>query len=134
MLPTSAASMSASVGSGISASSAAVVMIMPLWQKPHCGTSSSSQARCTGCELSGRQALDGDDLCSGVTAPTGRLHERVAAPSMWTVQAPHWATPQPYLVPVSPSCSRMNQSRGVFSSASASTTRPLTLSLAIAPS
>jgi len=27
--------------------------------------------------------------------------ERVAIPSMWTVQAPHWAMPQPYLVPVS---------------------------------
>ena len=31
---------------------------------------------------------------------------RTASPSIWTVQAPHSAIPQPYLVPVRPSCSR----------------------------
>ena len=30
-----------------------------------------------------------------------------------TVQAPHWATPQPYLVPVSPCASRITHSSGV---------------------
>jgi len=33
---------------------------------------------------------------------TGAMHERVATPSTCTVQAPHWAMPQPYLVPVRP--------------------------------
>ena len=52
------------------------------------------------------------------TALTGMTQERTAAPSMCTVQAPHWATPQPYLVPVRPTCSRMTQSSGVLGSTS----------------
>src|SRR5205823_11401957 len=44
-----AVSMSASVGCGVFASSAAAAMICPDWQKPHCGTSSSIHARCTAC-------------------------------------------------------------------------------------
>ena len=72
--------------------------------------------------------------CSAVTALTGSMQERVATPSICTVQAPHWATPQPYLVPVSPSCSRMTQSSGVVPSTSTSTLCPLTLSLVIASS
>ena len=43
----------------------------------------------------------------------GTWQERVATPSICTVQAPHWATPQPYLVPVMPSVSRNTQSSGV---------------------
>ncbi len=34
-------------------------------------------------------------------ALTGVEHERTAWPSRWTVQAPHWASPQPNFVPVS---------------------------------
>jgi hypothetical protein len=30
---------------------------------------------------------------------TGVMHERWIVPSMCTAQAPHWPTPQPYLVP-----------------------------------
>ena len=41
--------MSASVGEAFWASSAAADMICPDWQNPHCGTSSSTHARCTGC-------------------------------------------------------------------------------------
>ena len=47
------------------------------------------------------------------TAETGVQHERLGAPSRWTVQAPHWAMPQPYLVPVRPSRSRSTQSSGM---------------------
>ena len=36
------------------------------------------------------------------TALNGNTQERVAAPSMCTVQAPHSAMPQPNLVPVIP--------------------------------
>ena len=40
------------------------------------------------------------------TLSTGVMQERVGAPSMCTVHAPHKALPQPNLVPVSPSVSR----------------------------
>ena len=43
----------------------------------------------------------------------GVWHERAATPLRWTVQAPHWAMPQPYFVPVSSSSSRSTQSSGV---------------------
>src|SRR2546429_4066594 len=46
---------------------------------------------------------------------TTLFRSRVATPSRWTVQAPHWAMPQPNLVPVSPSVSRSTQRSGVRS-------------------
>ena len=46
---------------------------------------------------------------------TGVTHDRTASPSRWTVQAPHRAMPQPNLVPVRPSVSRMTHSSGVSS-------------------
>src|SRR5262249_35584604 len=52
------------------------------------------------------------------TVPTGTWHERVATPSMCTVQAPQRAIPQPYLVPVSPIVSRNTQSKGALDSTS----------------
>ena len=42
----------------------------------------------------------------------GTEQERIATPLTWTVQAPHWAMPQPNFVPVSPSSSRITQSSG----------------------
>src|SRR5215211_3541525 len=47
--------------------------------------------------------------------------ERTAVPSTCTVQAPHRPAPQPYLVPVNPTWSRMTQSSGVVDSASTET-------------
>src|SRR5689334_8489325 len=55
------------------------------------------------------------------------MHERVAAPSKWTVQAPHSAMPQPNLVPVMPRTSRSTQSSGVSPSTSTLCVVPLTL-------
>jgi hypothetical protein len=55
------------------------------------------------------------------------MHERVAVPSIWTVQAPHKPTPQPNFVPVMPSTSRSTQSRGVSLSTSAIWSVPLIL-------
>ena len=46
-------------------------------------------------------------------ADTGTEQERIATPSMWTVQAPHWAMPQPNFVPVNPSSSRSAHSSGM---------------------
>jgi hypothetical protein len=57
-------------------------------------------------------------FCFGCTADTGSTQLRTGAPSMCTVQEPHCATPQPYLVPVRPSCSRSTHSSGVSGSAS----------------
>src|SRR6266513_6335347 len=60
-----------------------------------------------------------------LAALTGIEHERTGRPFMWTVQAPHCATPQPYLVPVRPTCSRITHSRGVVGSTSTSWDLPL---------
>src|SRR5207245_8082133 len=51
------------------------------------------------------------------SAAAGVTHDRAARPSIWTVQAPHWATPHPYLVPVRCSSSRSTHSRGMSSAA-----------------
>ena len=59
------------------------------------------------------------------TAATGITQERTATPSTCTVQAPHWAIPQPYLVPVSPACSRMAHRSGVLGLTLTSSDRPL---------
>ena len=48
----------------------------------------------------------------------GVMQERVATPSICTVQAPHSAMPQPNFVPVMPSTSRNTQSSGVSPSTS----------------
>src|SRR5215467_14419239 len=67
------------------------------------------------------------------TAPlTGNEHERVATPSTCTVQAPHCAMPQPYLVPVRPTFSRITQSSGVSGSTSTLNDFPLIVRFAIA--
>ncbi|MNE95124.1 hypothetical protein D3C80_1931720 [compost metagenome] len=52
------------------------------------------------------------------TADTGVMHERNGAPSTCTVQAPHWAIPQPNLVPVKCTTSRSTQSKGMSSGTS----------------
>ncbi len=48
-----------------------------------------------------------------LTSETGVEHDRIAAPSTCTVQAPHNPAPQPNFVPVSSSVSRNTQSKGV---------------------
>src|SRR6185503_11141741 len=60
-----------------------------------------------------------------LTEESGVVHERTALPLTWTVQAPQSAAPQPNLVPVSFSSSRMTHSRGVLSSERADTCLPL---------
>jgi hypothetical protein len=57
------------------------------------------------------------------------MQERVATPSIWTVQAPQSAIPQPNFVPVIPSTSRSTQSSGVSPSTSTVRSTPLTLIL-----
>ena len=62
------------------------------------------------------------------TAEIGVTQERVGWPSTCTVQAPHWAMPQPNLVPVSLSSSRITHNRGVLGAASTGVDFPLTWS------
>src|SRR6478672_3861886 len=61
------------------------------------------------------------------TEETGTTHDRRAAPSTWTVQAPHCPSPQPYFVPVRRSSSRKTQRRGVSGSTFTDRDRPLTV-------
>src|SRR5882724_2937565 len=63
------------------------------------------------------------------TADTGSTQVRVATPSRWTVQAPHWAMPQPNLVPVSPSVSRSTHRSGVSGVTLTVSRLPLTVKL-----
>src|SRR6478752_1966388 len=107
-------------------------MICPDWQYPHCGTSSSAQARCTGCELESERPSMVTIRAVGCRSPTRIEQDLVTAPSRCTEQAPHCAIPQPYLVPVSPICSRITHSKGVSGSTSISWTFPLMFSVAMA--
>ena len=45
-------------------------------------------------------------FCRAVIDDSGVTHERTASPSMWTVQAPHCASPQPKRGPCSARLSR----------------------------
>src|SRR5712691_8189361 len=65
------------------------------------------------------------------TSPTRMEQERCTSSLMCTEQAPHWATPQPYFVPVRPTCSRITHNSGVSGSTCTLCTRPLMLSLAM---
>src|SRR5262245_48075819 len=67
----------------------------------------------------------------GRTSPTRTEQERCTSSLMCTEQAPHCATPQPYFVPVRPTCSRITHRSGVSASTSTSRTLPLMLSLAM---
>ena len=66
-------------------------------------------------------------MLAPVTLDTGVTQERMGWPSLWTVQAPHAATPQPNLVPVRLRVSRRTQSKGIWGSTSKLTLLPLTL-------
>src|SRR5437016_4552555 len=59
------------------------------------------------------------------TAPTEVMQDRVARPSTWTVQAPQRPIPQPNLVPVRPTSSRIAHRSGVSSGLCSETVRPL---------
>src|SRR6266849_5190495 len=112
MLPLMASSISASLGLGFFESSATADMICPDWQYPHCGTSSSIQACCTGW-LPSAERPSIVVIFLPATLETGVMQERVASPLMCTVQAPQSAMPQPNFVPVMFRVSRKTQSSGM---------------------
>src|SRR5690348_13006345 len=71
-------------------------------------------------------------ICLPAASLTVMPQERTATPSTCTVQAPHCAMPQPYLVPVRPTFSRITQSSGVSGSTSTLNDFPLIVRFAIA--
>jgi hypothetical protein len=118
--------MSASVGVFVFFKRAAAAMIWPGWQKPHCATSSSSHACCTGCSSSPSARPSMVVTSRPSHAPTGTTQGCISSPSRWLVQARQTPTPQPYLGPVMPSLSRSTQSSGMSAGASTLTGAPLT--------
>src|SRR5215831_3375685 len=127
MLPDIASSISESVGCGVLASSAEADMIWPDWQYPHCTTSRSSQAFWI---LAPAAVAPIASIVVTADVPMlsiGVIQERVATPSICTVQAPHSAIPQPNLVPVMPSTSRNTQRSGVSPSTSTRCSASFTL-------
>src|SRR5262249_30327740 len=71
-------------------------------------------------------------ICLPSAALTGSMQERTALPSTCTVHAPHCAMPQPYLVPVRPTCSRIAHSSGVLGLTLTSIELPLIVKRTIA--
>src|ERR1035438_3318837 len=118
-----AASISLSVGLGLAASNAAAAMIWPAWQDPHCGTSISCQASCTGCVPSAESPST--VVIGAFTLETFVTHDRIGLPLRCTVQAPQMPMPHPYLVPFRSSSSRRTHNKGM--SAGTSTVRDLPL-------
>jgi len=87
-------------------------MICPVWQYPHCGTCSAIHACCKTCS----PFADNPSIVVMFLPEaweTGVEHDRTAAPSICTVQAPQSPAPHPNFVPVSCSVSRKTQSNGV---------------------
>src|ERR1700704_81897 len=119
--------MSASVGARFFARRALALMIWPDWQYPHCGTSCRIQAACTA--FPARVAPIPSTVVTFLpaAADTGVEQERTGCPSRCTVHAPHWAIPQPNLVPVRWSESRSTHKRGVSGAASTLRGLPLTM-------
>src|SRR5580692_3356209 len=103
-------------------------MICPDWQYPHCGTCSSSQAICSGCLPCG-SSPSMVVIFAAATALSEVMQDLVARPSTCTVQAPQKPIPQPNLVPVRPSSSRITQSNGASSGLCTETARPLRLNV-----
>src|ERR1700685_3694165 len=65
------------------------------------------------------------------TSPMASRHERTGLPPTCTVQTPHWAMPQPYLVPTRLRWSRSTHRSGMSSGASTSRDCPLIVRVSI---
>src|SRR5579862_5698759 len=68
------------------------------------------------------------------TELAGVTHERIGAPSRWTVHAPHAEMPQPNFVPVRPMTSRSTQRSGMSVGTSTLCACPLMVSVITSPS
>src|ERR1700691_3282722 len=117
-----------SVGDAVLPSKAAAAIICPVWQYPHCATSSAIHACCSTCKPFA-ESPSMVVIFLPATCETGVEQERVALPSTCTVHAPHNPAPQPYFVPVSSSVSRNTQSSGVSGATVTRFSLPLTRSV-----
>src|SRR5206468_11207433 len=86
---------------------------------------------CTGCSVACCANPSMVVVCLPSASPTGSEHERTASPFTCTVQAPHCAMPQPYFVPVRPTCSRNTHNKGGAGPTSTPWAFPLTWKRAI---
>ena len=107
-------------------SSAVAATTMPGVQKPHCIAPPSTNARCTGCIC--RRGASPSTVVTDrpTTSAIGTTQARASAPSISTLHAPHAASPQPYLVPVSPRSSRSQPNRWRPATSPARRSTPLT--------
>src|SRR5262245_43151581 len=90
---------------------------------------SAMKARCSGCGFSGVPRPSTVTISFPAAAHSGVSHEATAAPSISTLQSPHWLAPQPKCDPVRPSVPRSTLSRGVAGSASTARSAPFTRNL-----
>src|SRR5260221_1099248 len=106
-------------------------MIWPDWQWPLCGTSFSPHGDCNALPSLVWPTPSMVVIFLPTAAESGVEQDRAGWPFTCTVQAPHNAMPQPYLVPVMLRWSRRTQRRGVSGSASTDTPLPLTFRVVI---
>src|SRR6266571_8164665 len=111
--PFRACLISRSLGRGLESSSALSAMIMPLLQSPHWQACSSMKARCSGCSFSIVPSPSSVVIWPFAAADTVTEQERTDLPSISTVHAPHWASPQPNFGPFSSRSLRRTYRSGV---------------------
>src|SRR5580698_10755916 len=107
-------------------------MICPVWQYPHCGTSSAIHACCNACPSKLSPLAPSPSIVVTplpATCDTGVEQERIGLPSTCTVQAPHSPAPHPNFVPVSSRVSRRTHSSGVSGETLTCFSLPLTRSV-----
>ena len=128
-VPSIQARISASLGSGFRFSRSATAMIMPGVEKPFWAAKSRQKASWIGCRLPSAPAIPSMVVTSWPAACGARTRQLfTAAPSRWTVQAPHSPVSQPILVPVRPSRSRSTSTSSDRGSTSTVRVVPLTVS------
>src|SRR5439155_13530248 len=101
-LPAIACRISRELGAGLPSTSATALTICPGVQKPHWSASARTKELTIGWSRSPSIVVTRDPA----TLWTSVMHESVGTPSMSTVHAPQWPSPQATLVPVSDSSSR----------------------------
>src|SRR3989442_12952665 len=97
------------------------------WQYPHCGTSSSNQAFCSGCDPSGDKPSM--VITGALTAEICVWQALRACPPICTVHAPHCPIPHPNFVPFMLRTSLSAQSRCMSGGTSTVFDCPFTVNL-----
>src|SRR5690606_29795628 len=111
-----------------SASIPSAEQIWPEVQKPHWKASSRTNASCRGCSRPGCPTPSIVVMSRSAYCTASARHAAIRSPSTSTVQAPQAPWSHPFLVPVSPRCSRRASSRLTRGSRSRSSVVPFTRS------